>query len=175
MSSKQSDDTTLLAELSECGLKNPIKIANTLQGSIWRTLLPDSNKHIVVKVTNKSLQSKSIVIINGRAKKVHENIVTETEIQKYLTYNTQSPNSIVKYIHAFQTHNNYFLLQEYGGTSLFDFIVKLHHFTTQGTISIKELQKIVKIIFKQMIECIEYIHKKNVCHLDISLENFLIN
>eukprot|EP01084_Bolivina_argentea_P315944 547536_1 len=35
--------------------------------------------------------------------------------------------------------------------------------------------KVVKIIFKQMIECIEFIHSKNVCHFDISLENFLIN
>ena len=26
-----------------------------------------------------------------------------------------------------------------------------------------------------MIECIEYIHSKGVCHYDISLENWLIN
>merc|ERR1712129_282979 len=34
--------------------------------------------------------------------------------------------------------------------------------------------KIVKGIFIQMINAIEYIHSKNICHFDISMENVLV-
>jgi len=44
-----------------------------------------------------------------------------------------------------------------------------------GKIEINEWQKVVRIIFEQMVECIEFIHSKNVCHFDISLENWLID
>ena len=64
---------------------------------------------------------------------------------------------------------------EYGGKSLFDFIVRAHQLILSGNIDIDEWQKVIKVIFKQMIECIEFIHKHNICHFDISLENFLIN
>ena len=64
---------------------------------------------------------------------------------------------------------------EDGGHSLFDFVAKAHRFIENGQIEILEWQRIVKIIFKQMIECIEYVHNQNICHFDISLENFLIN
>ena len=64
---------------------------------------------------------------------------------------------------------------EDGGTSLIDFVIKVHQFIKNGQIEIIEWHKLVKIIFKQMIEFIDYIHNKNICHFDISLENFLIN
>ena len=70
---------------------------------------------------------------------------------------------------------NYYLIMEDGGQSLFDFIVKAHRLIIVGHFSIYEWHKMVKVIFKQMIECIQYIHNKNICHFDISLENFLIN
>ena len=62
-----------------------------------------------------------------------------------------------------------------GGQQLFQFIQKVHQYIAVGRIDINEWHKMVKIIFKQMVECIEYIHSKNVAHLDISLENFLIS
>ena len=55
---------------------------------------------------------------------------------------------------------------------------RIIHYSAQisnGCLDISEWQKAVNIIFKQMIDCIEYIHSKNVCHFDISLENWLIN
>ena len=64
---------------------------------------------------------------------------------------------------------------EYGGQSLFDFVVKTHKFIKSGKIEICEYHKLVKIIFKQIIGCLQYIHGKNVCHFDTSLENILIN
>lgn len=66
-------------------------------------------------------------------------------------------------------------MQEDGGNSLFDFVVKAHKLIEHGELEISEWLQVVKIIFKQMIEITDYIHSKNVCHMDISLENWLIN
>ena len=64
---------------------------------------------------------------------------------------------------------------EDGGHSLFEFNLKVHEYINVRKIEISEWHKLVKIIFKQMVECLEYIHSKFVCHFDISLENILIN
>ena len=66
-------------------------------------------------------------------------------------------------------------MEDGGSTSLFEFTVKVHQLIESGHIEISEWQKVVKIIFKQMVDCLEYLHNKNICHFDISLENFLIN
>ena len=66
-------------------------------------------------------------------------------------------------------------MQEDGGHSLFDFVVKAHRLIAIGHVDITEWHKIVKIIFPQIIEGIEYMHKRGVCHFDLSLENMLIN
>ena len=67
------------------------------------------------------------------------------------------------------------MIMEDGGESLFSFVAKAHKFITLGMIDIPQWWKICKIIFKQMIECIEFIHKHNICHMDLSLENIVIN
>ena len=64
---------------------------------------------------------------------------------------------------------------EDGGFCLFDFVVKMHKFIEINKLDTSELQSVAKIIFRQMIEAIEYIHSKNIAHMDISLENWLIN
>ena len=64
---------------------------------------------------------------------------------------------------------------EYGGNTLFSFIQKAHEYISAGYIDIDDWHKLIQVIFKQMVESIEYIHSKNICHFDISLENFLIN
>eukprot|EP01084_Bolivina_argentea_P009424 17591_1 len=160
------------------GLTNPSKIATTLQGSIWRATHDSSIDEIVVKVSNKSLHQKSIVVVDGQKYMVHENIISEMDILKYLTTGPESkscPNSIVKYIGSLQSDTDYLLLMDFGGGSLMEFVIKIHEYIKSGHIAISEWRKVVRIIYSQMIECIEYIHSRNVCHLDISLENWLIN
>lgn len=58
---------------------------------------------------------------------------------------------------------------------MFDFVVRGHQLIKLGSLDIKEWHRIVKIIFKQMMEAIEFIHSKKVAHMDISLENWLLN
>ena len=64
---------------------------------------------------------------------------------------------------------------EHGGFSLFDFVKKMHKFIEMDKMDIDECKSISRIIFKQMIEAIDYIHSLNIAHMDISLENWLIN
>eukprot|EP00483_Globobulimina_turgida_P000024 UN00024 len=64
---------------------------------------------------------------------------------------------------------------EDGGHNLFNFVVNVHKYISNGHLNINEWHKMAKIIFQQMVECIDYLHSKNICHFDISLENWLIN
>lgn len=70
---------------------------------------------------------------------------------------------------------NYFLVMSDGGRSLFHFLEKVHIMIDEGQIDIQHWKQVVKVIFRQMIEAIEYIHDNNVCHYDISIENWIIN
>ena len=78
-------------------------------------------------------------------------------------------------IHIHSQLNYYLVMEDGGDVSLFDFVVKVHRLIQMGKLRISEWHRVAKIIFKQMIEAIEYIHSKNVCHFDICLENFVIN
>ena len=116
-----------------------------------------------------------MMILDGKKCNISENILKEKKILKDLSRDPECPQCIIKYIDCYKSNNNYYLIMEDGGQSLFDFIVKAHQLIDIGHFSIYEWHKMVKVIFKQMIECIEWIHSKNICHFDISLENFLIN
>ena len=59
-------------------------------------------------------------------------------------------------------------MMEYGGFSLLEFVDKAHKlYISKGHLSPAKWHKTVKVIFNQMVEAIEYIHSKNVCHFDI--------
>ena len=142
-----------------------------------------------------------MAIIGAKQYKVNEDVLKEIAILKYLMDDQNCPKSIVKYVESFKGSVNflnlfiihriyfpffslffcdfsklhYYLVMEDGGFSLFEFVVKVHRLIRMGKLHISEWQRIAKIIFKQMIQAIEYIHSKGVCHFDISLENFILN
>ena len=108
--------------LHNSGYINPIKLADSLQGSIWRALNQDMDGTVVIKVTKKNLHERGIVIVNGSRIDVEENIIKETSILKYLTEchgygkdkecddesehkSCSDSNSFVKYIDSFQTYD----------------------------------------------------------------------
>lgn len=74
------------------------------------------------------------------------------------------------------SQNNYYLVQSYGGNfTLHDFTKKAHLMIEAGQLSTKEWRKAVRVIFRQMVEAVEFLHKHRTVHFDISLENFLIS
>eukprot|EP01083_Nonionella_stella_P047850 128062_1 len=171
-------------------LCNPVKIADTLQaqtnkhhtvttGSIWRASIPtcatSDGETVVIKVTSQYAQRNSVSVIDNKEYLIRENILLEQSILKYLTQRSDCPQGITKFIAFNQTHDAFHLIMEDGGGSLFDFVSKVHGFIRGKVIDISHWKQVVKVIFKQMIECIDFIHSNNVCHNDISLENFVIN
>eukprot|EP01084_Bolivina_argentea_P204047 348412_1 len=161
--------------LARMGFSNLCKITDTLQGTIWRAT-NYLNQRVVIKTTNRYLHSNAMSKINGQTMRhVQENIQLEQSILKFLTQNDDCPSSIVKFDKFFETSDHFYLVMEDGGNSLFEFIKKAHGLIKNGNISLEHWQAVIRVILKQMMECVAYIHSKNVCHFDISLENWLIN
>lgn len=92
-----------------------------------------------------------------------------------MTEDELCPDSIVKFYGCFQSNSNYYVVMQDGNTSLFDFVQRAYQFMRFNKLDFDEWLNICTILFKQMIQCIEYIHSKNIAHFDISLENMLIN
>eukprot|EP01083_Nonionella_stella_P070758 189465_1 len=166
--------------LNQMGFDDTEKITGTLQGSIWRAKTnPNPNKpslsSSVVKVTDRSMHKQKIAVYHGNVHQVDEDIVLEQAILRYLTQSETCPPSIVKFKRFIQSETDYALEMEDGGSSLFSFVTKAHQLLQSGSMDHDHWHQIVKIIFKQMVESVSYIHSKNVCHFDISLENFLIS
>eukprot|EP01083_Nonionella_stella_P054999 145169_1 len=170
-----SNDSSILSTLRSAGFGGSKKIFDTLQGNVWRSIHKATRKRVVVKVASRSLHRKNLGVVEEGKVKVHENIKKENIILRYLTNDHKCHHSIINYVFSFASPQNYFLVMGDGGHSVFDLVTKAHAFINSGRLEMAEWHKLVKIIFKQMIASIEYIHKKNVCHFDISLENFLVN
>eukprot|EP01084_Bolivina_argentea_P027752 51553_1 len=168
-----SNDIITKSTLQQIGFDRSTKITDTLQGSIYRA--SNSQNNVVCKITNINLHNESAALVDGKIFKCNENIQLESSILKYLTQHKDCPPSIVKFISFSQSATDYIMIMENGGSALFDFITKSHNLIQSGKIEISHWKKVCKLIFSQMVECIDYIHSKNVCHFDISLENFLIN
>ena len=104
-------------------------------------------------------------ILNDNIKK--KCILREIEILKKLNH----PN-IVKLYDTIISDKNILLIQELvNGISLRDFYNK--EIRNQRNISEKKY-KILTLIFKQIFSAFDYIHKKNIFHRDIKLENILL-
>ena len=162
--------------LQKIGYSKPIKLTDTLQGSIWKARQQSTKENVVIKITNRKLSNNHQMIFDGIEYRVEENIKQEQAILKYLTFNNKNcVNSIIKFNDFVKSNVNYYLVMEDGGTSLFDFVAQVHNYVDHGQIEYKEWMNLCIKLIKQMIEAIDYIHKQNICHFDISLENFLIN
>lgn len=154
------------------------------------------NRSVVIKATSKYLHKHSISKTKQRAIccSSKEDIKSETKILKYLTRRQNESDSFTKYLLLFEryslifirslihftkaqtnSHWHYFLVQEDGGQSLFNFVLRIHRYLKNGTLDILEWHKAAQLIWNKMIDAVLYIHAQNVCHFDISLENFLID
>lgn len=65
---------------------------------------------------------------------------------------------------------------EDGGTDFFDFVVHSHEVIESGALSLKKWRKHCKFMMAQMVQSVRWLHSElDCCHLDLSLENFLIS
>jgi len=162
--------------LNKRGYVQSTKLIDTLQGTIWRAVQQKTDQRVVIKITSKELATKSIMMIDGEKRAVHENILREKIILKYLQRsNKKCSESVVKYVDFMKSNVNYYLVMSDGGHSLFDFNLKVHEYIESSKIQIAHWHKLVKVLLRRMLDCLEFIHSMKVCHFDVSLENFLIN
>ena len=90
-----------------------------------------------------------------------EKIRKETDIMRNLKH-----SSITKILEMFESEKYVLIIMEYiSGGNLQSFVKKRR----------KLNEKTAKILFKQIMEGIKYIHSKNIVHRDIKLENILID
>ena len=74
--------------------------------------------------------------------------------------------SIVKILETFESDKYILIIMEYiSGGNLQNFVKKRRKLT----------EKTAKILFKQIIEGIQYIHSQGIVHRDIKLENILLD
>eukprot|EP01084_Bolivina_argentea_P190111 326796_1 len=167
----------ILSMLQQVGLFDATMIARTLQGSIWRANIKSDigSSTRVIKVTSRMNYQNSTAKIKNKIYHIKEDIKAEIYLLKHLTLHPKFPKSIVQFYECFQTTDFICLVMEDGKLPLFNFIQQAHDFIRDGCIDINDWKKLVKLLFVQMIEAIEFIHSLNISHSDISLENFLIN
>jgi len=165
-----------LTHISHGGFSGIHRIQRTLQGAIYR-VCDENDNPLIVKVTNRFLHERRIAeLANQTFHGIKEDIVSEANIVKYLCAQHECPLSIVRYVSFFKSdHHYFFVMEKAGNQSLFEFAVKAHKFIEKGILQLCEWRRVVRNIFTQMIEAVDFLHKHNVCHFDVSLENFVIN
>ena len=138
------------------------EIGKVIGKGAYATVKICKNKITQEKFAMKIYEKK---ILNDNIKK--KCILREIEILKKLNH----PN-IVKLYDTIISDKNILLIQELvNGISLRDFYNK--EIRNQRNISQNKF-KILTLIFKQIFSAFDYIHKKNIFHRDIKLENILL-
>lgn len=139
------------------------KLYNTLYGDA--SLAIDQNgSNVIIKASGREYADK-FVTKNGN-KKTYENVHTETEILNKLK-DPEMAKYVCQFVESFQDGQYYYTVLEYlPGKDLYDFL-KMNNYTFAETEA--------KDIFRQIIVALLCLHKKNIAHLDISVENVIID
>jgi len=159
--------------LMQYGFIAETKIASTLQGSVYIGKHVESNSKVIIKRTDINAHVNGIGKVNGKYVYVTESILNEAKL--LIKLQKCNPVNGFTYIYNFiKDSKNYFLITKYGGISLFEYIKHYHTLLQNNEININIWLQHIKILFKQMIDHLKWLHSNGVCHMDISLENMTI-
>jgi len=162
------------------------QLADTLQGRIYSAIDKQTNEWVVVKETWKQL------VRLGKSRDGHavpENFDEEKRIMKYLSMQKDAHDGFVRLIDEWEDKDCYLYAMEMcRGGELFEYVKQTHNGTgalkrytqRQAMAHQEEMKgnnewiKRVQHMFRQVASCTAWMHKKGVCHLDMSLENAMI-
>lgn len=136
------------------------EIGNGGYGSVYDAIKKDTGTHYAVKVID---IKRCLKLTFGDGDNITEGIqkiLKEAEILRKLSH----PN-IIKLIDIFSDSKNFYLVMELStGGDIFDRLTK------KGRYSEDE----AKLVFKQLLEAIDYLHDRKIAHRDLKPENILL-
>ena len=119
------------------------------------------------KGTNKLFATKKIERNSVENDEMVQYFINEVQILKELDH----PN-IAKFVDIKKTKNHYYIIMEYcNGGELYKTLEKYMEKNNNKPFT----QEIVQHLMRQIISAFQYIHRKNIIHRDIKLENILLN
>ena len=145
------------------------RIGKGTQGEVFLVNKIDDNKEYVVKLINLSSMSP----------KAQNLFMNEIEVLKKLR-SSNNEHNYVPYIYDYgkgflkkegEENNN--LIQRLYSVIEYERKRDLFYYIKMTPGGFKE--KYAKLIFKKILEGIQYCHEKNICHLDIKIGNILLN
>ncbi|ETN97270.1 hypothetical protein RFI_40259, partial [Reticulomyxa filosa] len=168
-------------------------LATSLQGGIFLAEDKRESRWVVVKRVWRELVKEG-KCVEGSA--VGENFEQEKSISKYLAdlrnqnkgkskkrekgLSVTNKTSYVRYIDDWEDTNCYYLAMEYcEGGDLFDYMSKCNttkdsrvEGQTHATAEVRN--SLLQSIFRQLVETVSWMHSNGVAHLDLSLENVML-
>ena len=136
-------------------------LRTTLQGELRKAIVKRTGQEVAVKVCRMDLISAG-TSTSGR--RVLEDVYNESEVMQAL--NKPGHINVLKSVESFETADNYFLVLEYASRGeLFDVVAQA------GRLD----EEVAKPLFLQLVRGVKYIHDQGFCHLDLSLENVLMD
>mmetsp|Transcript_17564 Transcript_17564/g.28052 ORF Transcript_17564/g.28052 Transcript_17564/m.28052 type:complete len:467 (+) Transcript_17564:120-1520(+) len=161
------------------------KMMDSLQGELYECVIIDAAKRekagmsrVVIKQVSKNLHRSGEAEKDGAIVLVEENVIKEAMILKHLTKdNSAYGGYIAKYIDFFETDKEFFLVMEYAGEiTLAQWIQQAFELLNNGKLKLAEYKKAVKFMFWQICVTVHWMHHDmNVCHLDLSVDNIVVD
>ena len=130
-------------------------------------LTSDGEKKRVIKYYKR--KNEKAKALTDQEKTIKSLMEYEVRILTYLKKELKEPNRVIVDMSGYSFADNYYILFEYlpNGT-LFDFADHLHKQN-------KMTEELAKAIFKNLLDLVYEIHKCNVSHLDLKLENVMFD
>eukprot|EP01084_Bolivina_argentea_P170937 296177_1 len=169
---------------------------DTLFGKLYSGVDVVTGQWVAIKESNKWFARNRLDLRNNP---VSEDLFHEIKVMKYLMQQQDLPKTILKLLDVVEDQINIYLILEWVAGDFFNFI-KVHHQklqTIQKTltdndndskmddnnininVSVSNIMKNWEVKmrekFYETVSGIKWLHFKNICHLDISLENTLID
>eukprot|EP01084_Bolivina_argentea_P215261 365455_1 len=170
------------------------KLTDTLQGHQYSALDKHKgntiNQMVVLKETYKDLINRNRSLDGQQPFGTIEN---EIGILKYLSNQPDINKNFCKLIDVWETNDCIYTAMEFAETELFEYVS--HHFQSKKKNAImyqyvkKQAKQIqtpqsrndahiwlaqMQDVFRQLVECVHWIHSKFVVHLDLSLETCVV-